>query len=47
MTTYKILVEVVLKEDCLYKDDFIYRAIEENLERGEFINAYDCEEVTA
>lgn len=47
MTTYKILVEVVLKEDCLYKDDFIYRAIEENLESGEFINVYDYEEVTA
>ena len=41
MTTYKIMVEVVLKEDCLYKDDFIYRAIEEQLESGEFINSYD------
>jgi hypothetical protein len=41
MTTYKIMVEVVLKEDCLYKDDFIYRAIEEQLEKGEFINEYD------
>lgn len=44
MKTYKIMVEVVLKEDCLFKDDFIYRAIEEQLERGEFINAYDYEE---
>jgi len=41
MTTYQIMVEVVLKEDCLYKDDFIYRAIEEQLENGEFINEYD------
>ena len=45
MTTYKVMVELVLKEDCLYKDDFIYRAIEENLENGEFINSYEYEEV--
>ena len=44
MTTYQIMVEVVLKEDCLYKDDFIYRAIEEQLEKGEFINEYDYKE---
>jgi len=44
MTSYKILVEVVLKEDCLYKDDFIYRAIEEQLEQGEYINEYDYQE---
>jgi hypothetical protein len=44
MTTYKIMLEIVLKEDCLYKDDFIYRAIEEQLENGEFINAYDYKE---
>ena len=44
MTTYQIMVEVVLKEDCLYKDDFIYRAIEEQLENGEFINKYDYKE---
>ena len=46
MTSYKIVVEVVLKEDCLYKDDFIYRAIEEQLEAGEFINDYDYKEAT-
>jgi hypothetical protein len=46
MTTYKITVEVVLKEDCLYRDDFIYRAIEEQLESGEFINAYDYKEAS-
>ena len=44
MTTYQIMVEVVLKEDCLYRDDFIYRAIEEQLENGEFINSYDYKE---
>lgn len=40
------MVEVVLKEDCLYKDDFIYRAIEEQLEGCEFINEYEYQEVT-
>ena len=40
------MVEVFLKEDCLYKDDFIFRAIEEQLEDGEFINDYDYKEVT-
>ena len=45
MNTYKIMVEVVLKEDSLYKDDFIYRAIEEQLEGGEFINEYEYKEV--
>jgi hypothetical protein len=39
------MVEVALKEDCLYKDDFIYRAIEEQLEGGEFINDYEYQEV--
>lgn len=47
MTSYKIMVQVVLKEDCLYKDDFIYRAIEEQLENGEFINEYDYKEAEA
>jgi len=45
MNTYKIMVEVVLKEDCLFKDDFIYRAIEEQLEGGEFINEYEYQEI--
>jgi len=44
MQTYKIMVEVELKEDCLYKDDFIYRAIEEQLESGEQILDYEIEE---
>ena len=46
MQTYKIVLEVELKEDCLYKDDFIYRAIEEQLETGEQIMDYSMEEVT-
>jgi hypothetical protein len=44
MKTYKILVEVELKEDCLYRDDFIYRAIEEQLEQGEQILDYEIKE---
>ena len=47
MTTYKMTIEIVLKEDCLYRDDFIYRAIEEQLEAGEFINEYEYQEVKA
>ena len=43
MYRYKITLEVELKEDCLYKDDFIYRAIEEQLESGEQILDYDFE----
>lgn len=47
MTTYKITLEVQLKEATLYRDDFIYRAIEEQLESHEQIMDYDIEEVTA
>lgn len=46
MKTYKIILEVELKEDCLYKDDFIYRAIEEQLESHEQILEYNLEEIT-
>lgn len=46
MKTYKITLEIVLKDTAdLDIDDFIERAIEEQLEDGEFINAYDYEEV--
>lgn len=45
MQTYKITLEIELKEDCLYKDDFIYRAIEEQLETGEQILDYTMDEV--
>lgn len=44
MTTYRIVLEVELKEPCLYRDDFIYRAIEEQLEQGEQILEYDVKE---
>ena len=40
------MLEVELKEDCLYKDDFIYRAIEEQLETCEQILEYKIEEIT-
>jgi len=46
MKTYKIMLEVELKEDCLYKNDFIYRAIEEQLESYEQILEYKLEEIT-
>jgi len=46
MKTYKIEIEIVLKDTAdLEKDiDFIYDAIEEQLEIGEFIDWYDLEE---
>lgn len=46
MKTYKIVFEVVLKDTAnLNFDDFIGRAIEEQLENGEFIDSYNREEV--
>ena len=46
MKTFKIVLEVELKDGSLTHDDFIYRAIEENLEAGENILDYDLIEVT-
>lgn len=47
MKTYKLSIEVVLKDTVdLDIDDFIERAIEEQLEAGEFIDSYEFEEVT-
>jgi hypothetical protein len=48
MKTYKIEFEIVLKDTAKpdWGDDFISRAIEEQLERGEFIDSYFIEEVT-
>ena len=46
MMVYKITLEVELKEDCLYKNDFIYNAIEKELETGEQILDYEYAEVT-
>lgn len=46
MKTYKITLELVLKDTAeLWRDDFVERCIAEQLEAGEFINAYDYEEV--
>jgi hypothetical protein len=47
MNTYKITLEVVLKDTpSLFIDDFIYRAIEEQLETGEQITDYYFAEVS-
>ena len=49
MKTYILTIEVTLKDTVdLHKDDFIERAIEEQLQGGESIDAYDItEKVTA
>lgn len=46
MKTYKIEIEIVLKDtaDLEHGHDFIYDIIEEQLERGEFIDWYDVAE---
>jgi hypothetical protein len=46
MKTYKIEIEIVLKDtaDLEKGIDFIYDAVEEQLEIGEFIDWYDVEE---
>ena len=47
MKTYVITFEVVLKDTAnLHNDDFIERAINEQLEDGEFIDSYDLTELT-
>lgn len=47
MKTYILTIEVVLKDTAnLYNDDFIERAIEEQLEDGEYINSYDLSELS-
>ena len=46
MKTYRIIVEVVLKDDSIEDSDFIYRDIEHLLEAGEQIVDYDLSEVT-
>ena len=42
MKTYKVTFEIVLKDD---DTDWIEKAIEENLENGEYINEGNIEEV--
>lgn len=47
MKTYILTIELVLKDTAnLYDDDFIERAINEQLEDGEFIDSYDLTELT-
>lgn len=46
MKTYRIIVEVVLKDDSITHNDFIYQGVEELLETGEQIVDYDLSEVT-
>ena len=41
MRTYRIVVEVVLKDDSIQNNDFIYQGIEELLEPLEQIVDYD------
>lgn len=46
MKTYKVTFELVLKDTAeLWRDDFVERAILEQLEDNEFINSYNFEEL--
>lgn len=46
MKTYRIIIEVVLKDDSITNNDFIYEGVEELLETKEQIVDYDLSEVT-
>jgi hypothetical protein len=46
MKTYKITVEIVLKDASIERNDFIYQIIEQSLEDTEQILEYDLMEVT-
>jgi hypothetical protein len=46
MKTYKITVEIVLKDTSIERNDFIYQIIEQSLENTEQILEYDLMEVT-
>jgi hypothetical protein len=46
MNTYKITVEIVLKDTSIERNDFIYQIIEQSLEDTEQIIEYDLMEVT-
>jgi hypothetical protein len=46
MNTYKITVEIVLKDASIERNDFIYQIIEQSLENTEQIIEYDLTEVT-
>jgi hypothetical protein len=46
MKTYKITVEIVLKDASIERNDFIYQIIEQSLEDTEQIIEYELTEVT-
>jgi hypothetical protein len=46
MKTYKITVEIVLKDTSIERNDFIYQIIEQSLENTEQILEYNLMEVT-
>ena len=46
MKTYRIVLEIVLKDDSITHNDFIYQSIEQILEPLEQIVDYDLSEVT-
>jgi hypothetical protein len=46
MNTYKITVEIVLKDASIERNDFIYQIIEQSLEDTEQILDYYLMEVT-
>ena len=46
MNTYKITVEIVLKDTSIERNDFIYQIIEQSLENTEQIIEYELTEVT-
>jgi hypothetical protein len=46
MKTYKITVEIVLKDTSIERNDFIYQIIEQSLEDTEQIIEYELTEVT-
>lgn len=45
MNTYKITVEIVLKDASIERNDFIYQIIEQSLEGSEQIIEYELCEV--
>jgi hypothetical protein len=45
MKTYKITLEIVLQDDSIEKNDFIYQIVEQSLEDSEQIIDYERNEV--
>jgi hypothetical protein len=46
MKTYRVTLEIVLKDDSIKRNDFIYQIVEQSLESGEDILEYELTEVT-